>query len=88
MRPPRRAKTIARLTGDDMRQYYIKVKDWHGLYKCFWSYSRKARNHLRDNIPSGELGARCVVYTSDEDGSVVSACAYDGRGAIKYIRWW
>ena len=70
-----------------MKQYYIKVKNLHGLCKYFWSYSRNARKHLRDNIPSGEIGARGVVYTHDGD-AVVSACAYQEDGTIKYIRWW
>lgn len=84
---PRRAKTIARLTGDNMRGYYIEVKNGQGLYKYFWSYSRNARKHLRDNVPNSEIGARCVVYTSDVDGDVVSACAYQDDGTIKYIAW-
>ena len=70
-----------------MRQYYIEVKNWHGLYKPFWSESRNAKKHLRDNIPNSEIGARCVVYTSNVDGDVVSACAYQEDGTIKYIRW-
>lgn len=76
------------MTGETMRQYYIEVKDRHGLYKYFWSYSRNARKHLRDNAPNNEIGARCVVYTNAEDGYVVSACAYDEKGSIRYIRWW
>lgn len=87
MTRPRMAKTIARLTGDNMRQYYIEVKDGLYLYKYFWSCSRNARKHLRDNVQNTEIGARCVVYTSDVDGDVVSACAYDEKGVIRYINW-
>lgn len=86
-RPRRRAKTIARLTGDGMREYYIEVKDGLYLYKYFWSRSRNARKHLRDNVPYPETGTLCVVYTSDVDGDVVSACAYDEKGVIRYISW-
>lgn len=85
-RPFHRARMIARLTGETMRRYCIEVKNWHGLYKRFWSYSRNARKHLRDNIPISEIGARCVVYTH-EAGRVVSACTYDEKGAIRYISW-
>lgn len=85
-RPIRRAKTIARLTGETMRQYYIEVRNGQGLYKYFWSYSRNARTHLRDNVPQHEIGARCVVYESDVGGAV-SACAYQEDGTIKYINW-
>lgn len=87
MRPPSRAREIARLTGDNMKQYYIEVKDGLYLYKYFWSCSRNARKHLRDNVPNNEIGARCVVYTSDVDGDVVSACAYQEDGTIRYISW-
>lgn len=86
-RPPRMAKPIARLTGETMRMYYIEVIKWSGLHKYFWSYSRNARKHLRDNVPNSETGAGCVVYTSDVDGEVVSACAYDENGIIRYINW-
>ena len=86
-RPHRRARTIARLTGDGMRQYYIEVRDGQGLYKHFYSRSRNARKHLRDNVPRGGIYARCVVYTSEVDGDVVSACAYQEDGTIKYIVW-
>ena len=84
-RPLRRAKTIARLAGDSMRQYYIEVRD--GLYreKRFFSCSRNARKHLLDNVPNREIGARCVVYTSE--GRAVSACEYDEKGVIRYISW-
>lgn len=78
---------IARLIGEAMREYYIEVKDGQGLYKYFWSYSRNARKHLRDNTPGGAIGARCVVYTSDMDGRVVSACEYAEAGVIRYIIW-
>lgn len=86
-RPLRRAKTIARLTGDGMRQYYIEVRNGKGLYKYFWSCSRNARKHLRDNVPWDGSCARCVVYTSDADGDVVSACGYFEGGTIKYLNW-
>lgn len=84
-RPYRRAKTIARLTGDGMRQYYVEVKDGLYLYKYFWSCSRNARKHLRYYVPNSEIGVRCVVYTSDVGGTVVSACEYQEDGTIKYI---
>ena len=61
MRPPSRAREIARLTGDNMKQYYIEVKDGLYLYKYFWSCSRNARKHLRDNVPNNEIGERSVV---------------------------
>lgn len=86
-RPLRMAKTLARLTGDAMRQYYIEVKNGQGLYKYFWSFSRNARKHLRDHVPNSDRDGRCVVYTSDVDGDVVSACAYDEKGIIRYINW-
>lgn len=70
-----------------MRQYYIEVKFGLYLYKYFWSPSRNARKHLRDHVPHSEIGARCVVYTSDGSRDVVSACAYDEKGAIRYISW-
>lgn len=78
---------IARLTGDKMRQYYIEVKNGQGLYKYFWSYSRNARRHLRDNVQNTEIGARCVVYSDEVDGHAVSACVYDETGTIRYINW-
>lgn len=70
-----------------MRQYYIEIKNGQGMYKYFWAYSRNARKHLRDHVPSNEIGARCIVYTSEEDGEAVSACEYDEKGTIKYISW-
>ena len=86
-RPHRMARMIARLTGDSMRKYYIEVTSGKGLYKHFWSYSRNARKHLRDNVPWDGSCARCVVYTSDENGDVVSACGYWEGGTIKYLNW-
>lgn len=86
-RPLRRAKTIARLTGDKTRVYYIEVRNGQGLYKHFWSYSRNARKHLRDNVPNNEIGARCIVYRGEADSTVVSSCAYQEDGTIKYIVW-
>lgn len=70
-----------------MKQYYIELKNGQGLYKYYYSYSRNARKHLRDNIPSGDTGARCIVWSDDIDGHVVSACEYDEKGAIRYINW-
>ena len=86
-RPLRLAKKIARLKGETMRVYYIEVAIGNRLYKYFWSYSRNARKHLRDNVPGDGSCARCVVYKPDGSGDVVSACAYQEDGTIKYINW-
>ena len=86
-RPLRRAKKIARLKGETMRMYYVEVAKGNRLYKYFWSYSRNARKHLRDNVPWDGSCARCVVYKSDGSGDVVSACGYWEDGTIKYLNW-
>lgn len=86
-RPHRMARTIARLKGETMRKYYIEVTNGSGLYKYFWSYSRNARKHLRDNAPWDGSCARCVVYKYDGSGDVVSACGYWEGGTIKYLNW-
>ena len=85
-RPSRRARTIARLIGDNMRKYYIEIRNGQGLYMHFWSYSRNARKHLFDNVPSNEIGARCVVY-KDDAGYAISACERQEDGTIKHIAW-
>lgn len=86
-RPYRRAKTIARLTGDGMRRYFIELTNGQGLCKIYFSRSRDARKHLQDNISNSNTGARCVVYATGMDGEVVSACTYDEEGVIRYIKW-
>ena len=70
-----------------MRQYFIELINGQGLQKIYFSRSRNAGKHLRDNIPNSDTGARCVVYDKGFDGEVVSACAYQEDGTIKYIRW-
>ena len=86
-RPLRRAKKIARLKDETMRKYYVEVAKGKRLHKYFWSYSRNARKHLRDNVQKHEIGVRCVVYKSDGSGDVVSACEYLEDGTIKYLNW-
>lgn len=70
-----------------MKCYYIEVWNGNGLHKNFWSKSRNAKKHLRDNVPNSDTGARCVVWGGELGEVRVSACAYDEKGVIRYINW-
>ena len=70
-----------------MRLYFIELMNGQGHHKIYFSRSRNAGKHLRDNIPNSDTGARCVVYSKGFDGEVVSACTYDEEGIIRYIKW-
>lgn len=70
-----------------MKQYYIELRNGQGLCKHYYSYSRNARKHLLDNVSNSDIGAKCIVWSDDIDGQVVSACEYDEKGAIRYINW-
>ena len=69
-----------------MRRYWVEVHSGCGTAKKFFSTSRNARKHLRDNV-APSAAARCIVYRGETDPTVVSACAYQRDGTIKYIVW-
>lgn len=67
-------------------KYYVEVFDYGSGYgDCFLSSSRNARKHLRDRLPPSSSG-KCVVFSANGD-RVISACAYDENGVIRYISW-
>lgn len=68
-------------------KYYVEVFDeGSGYVDCFFSSSRNARKHLRDRLPQTSAG-KCVVYHLTNIDRVISACAYDEKGVIRYINW-
>lgn len=66
-------------------KYLIEIFGARGEDVCFFSSSRNARKHLRDRIPPSSA-AKCIVHSADGE-NVISACAYDEKGVIKYIVW-
>lgn len=67
-------------------KYYVEVFDeGSGYGDCFLSSSRNAKKHLRDRLPQTSAG-KCVVFSSNGD-RVISACAYDEKGVIRYKNW-
>ena len=66
-------------------KYIVEIFDGRGSFSVFLSASRNARKHLRDSI-SPSSAAKCVVYSSNGE-KVISACAYQEDGTIKYIDW-
>lgn len=64
--------------------YLIEIFDGREQYSLFFSKSRNARKHLRGRLPPSSA-ATCVVYSAD-GGNVISACRYDEKGVIRYIR--
>ena len=68
-----------------MNNYFVEIFDGRGRDICFLSKSRNARKHLRDRLPPSSA-AKCIIYSANGE-HVISACGYDEKGVIRYIRW-